>query len=103
VEALQKAGVSVSPASLETDVKSVIGKVAVGEADAGIVYVTDIKAGGSAVEGVAIPDNQNVIASYPIAVLNDSSNAGLALVFMNYVLAAEGGQRTLRQYGFLEA
>ncbi|HEY9289363.1 MAG TPA: molybdate ABC transporter substrate-binding protein [Candidatus Dormibacteraeota bacterium] len=104
-QALQTAGVSVKPASLETDVKAVISKVALGEADAGIVYVTDVKAGGSSVQGVVIPDSQNVIASYPIAILKDSQNLPLAKAFVAYVLenveAHRGGQLTLRQFGFL--
>jgi molybdate transport system substrate-binding protein len=105
-QALQKAGVSVSPASLETDVKAVTSKVAVGEADAGIVYITDVKAAGAGVEGVSIPDNLNVLADYPIVVLKDSQNVPLAKAFVSYVLddapaGSSGGQRTLRQYGFL--
>lgn len=105
-QALQKARVSVHPASLETDVKAVVSKVALGEADAGIVYVTDVKAGGSGVQGVAIPDDENVIAQYPIGVMKGSSNLPLAKAFTTYVLendveGQKGGELILRQYGFL--
>lgn len=97
-QALQKAGVSVTPASQETDVKAVVSKVALGEADAGIVYVTDLKAAGAAVQGVEIPTDQNVVADYPVAVLKDSQNAPLANAFVSYLLGA--GQPTLARYGF---
>jgi molybdate transport system substrate-binding protein len=97
-EALQKAGVSVKPASQETDVKAVVSKVALGEADAGVVYVTDIKAGGAAVQGVQIPLAQNIVADYPVALLKDSQNAPLAKAFVSYLLG--GGQQTLARYGF---
>jgi molybdate transport system substrate-binding protein len=104
-QALQKAGVSVKPASLEVDVKSVVSKVSLGEADAGIAYVTDVKA-ASSIQGVALPAAQNVIADYPIAVLHDSPNVKLAKAFESYVLRNDGegdkgGQLILRQYGFL--
>jgi molybdate transport system substrate-binding protein len=101
LQALQKASVSATPASQETDVKAVLTKVSLGEADAGIVYVTDVKAAGAQVQGVDIPDAFNVIADYPIVVLKDSQNIGLARAFIGYVHA--DGQRTLAHYGFLPA
>lgn len=97
-QALQKAGGSVKPASQEADVKAVLGKVALGEADAGIVYVTDVKAAGNAVEGVAIPPALNVVAEYPIVILKDSQNRALARAFVSYVLT--DGRQTLARYGF---
>jgi len=97
-QALQNASISVKPASQETDVKSVVSKVALGEADAGIVYVTDVKAGGAAVQGVEIPLEQNVVADYPVVVLKDSQNGPLAKAFVAYLLGA--GQQTLTRYGF---
>ena len=97
-QALQKAGVSVKPASQEADVKSVLSKVALGEADAGIVYVTDVKAAGHSVEGVAIAPALNVVAEYPIVILKDSQNRALARAFISYVRT--GGRQTLARYGF---
>jgi molybdate transport system substrate-binding protein len=97
-QALQKAGVTVKPASQEADVKSVLSKVALGEADAGIVYVTDLKAAADAVEGVAIPSVLNVVAEYPIVILKDSQSRALARAFVSYVLT--DGRQTLARYGF---
>ena len=71
-EILGKAGVTVKPVSEEDNVKAVVTKVSLGEADAGIVYVTDVTAGGDKVEGVEIPEELNVVATYPIATVKES-------------------------------
>ncbi len=97
-QALAKAGVMVKPASLELQVTAVLSKVALGEADAGIVYVSDIVTSGK-VDGVAIPDNQNVIADYPIAELDKAQNRTAADAFIAYVLSPEG-QSMLVAAGF---
>src|SRR5260370_1352615 len=97
-QALQKAGVSVQPASQEADVKAVLTKVALGEADAGIVYVTDVKAAVGAVEGVAIPPAVNVVAEYPIVILKDSHNRALSTALRSYVLT--DGRPILVRDGF---
>ena len=99
-EVLGKAGVSVKPVSEEDNVKAVVTKVSLGEADAGIVYVTDVAAGGDKVEGIGIPESQNVLAIYPIATVSESRSPGQAQAFMDLVLSAEG-QQVLRANGFL--
>jgi molybdate transport system substrate-binding protein len=98
-QAFQRAGLRVVPASQETDVKAVVSKVALGEADAGIVYITDVKAGGVKVQGIAIPDNQNVVAAYTIAVVKATHDGGAAQAFVDFVLSAQG-QRVLASFGF---
>lgn len=97
-QALAKAGVTVRPASLELEVTAVLNKVALGEADAGIVYVSDVVSSGG-VDGVAIPDTQNVIADYPIATLTGAPDKGAAQTFVDYVLSADG-QALLKRAGF---
>ena len=99
-ESLAKAGVTVKPVSEEDNVKAVVTKVSLGEADAGIVYVTDVTAGGDKVQGVAIPEELNVLATYPIATVKASKAQDQAQAFMDQVLGAEG-QQVLKQYGFL--
>jgi molybdate transport system substrate-binding protein len=99
-EALAKADVTVKPVSEEDNVKAVVTKVSLGEADAGIVYVTDVTAGGDKVEGVDISEELNVLATYPIATVKASQHADQAQAFMDLVLSAEG-QQVLKQYGFL--
>ncbi len=99
---LQKAGVAVTPKSLEENVKGVVAKVSLGEADAGLTYVTDAKAAAEKAEGVPIPDEQNVIAVYPMGLLQQAGNKDAALAFRRFVLSP-AGQATLTGYGFLPA
>ena len=99
-QVLDQAGVSVQPVSQEDNVKAVVTKVSLGEADAGIVYVTDVSAGGDKVEGVDIPRAQNVVATYPIATVKASKAQDKAQAFMALVLSDQG-QQVLARYGFL--
>ncbi len=93
------AGVSVRPRSLEENVKGVVTKVTLGEADAGIVYATDVIAAGTQASGVAIPAEQNVVAQYPMAVVSDAPNPTGARTFVDFVLSSDG-QAILQSYGF---
>jgi molybdate transport system substrate-binding protein len=99
-QALEQAKVTVAPVSQEDNVKAVVNKVALGEADAGVVYVTDVTAGGDKVEGVDIPREQNVTATYPIATVKASRAQDKAQAFMDLVLSDQG-QQVLKKYGFL--
>ena len=98
-EALANAGVTPSIDTNEPDVRSLLTKVEAGDLDAGIVYVTDVLAAGDAVEGIDIPADENVIATYPIAALTDAANAEVADAFVEFVLSDEG-QEILDSYGF---
>jgi molybdate transport system substrate-binding protein len=86
--------------SYEADVKSVLTKVSLGEADAGIVYTTDALTATSTTTTIDIPDALNVIALYPIGVVKTSTNASTAQQFVDYVAGADG-QAVLAQYGFI--
>ena len=97
-QALSKAHVTVKPASLELQVTGVLNKIALGEADAGMVYRSDIVT-SSYVAGVAIPDDQNVIADYPIATLKSAPNPAGAQAFIDLVLSTDG-QAILKAAGF---
>ncbi|MDP9275692.1 MAG: molybdate ABC transporter substrate-binding protein [Chloroflexota bacterium] len=99
LEALTKAGVTPKPVSQEVDVRAVLNKVSLGEADAGIVYVTDVKSAAGRVTGVDIPEQHQVLARYPIAVVKDSKNARLAHAFVDYLLSP-AGQSMLAEFGF---
>ena len=96
---LQKAGVSLTPTASEPDVKSTLAVVESGEVDAGIVYVTDVKAAGAKVVGVSIPDGQNASTEYPIATLTHAKNPALAKAFVQYV-ESNAGQKVLTDAGF---
>lgn len=98
-QVLQKAALTVRPASFEPDVKGIVAKVASGEADAGIVYATDINATKGAAEGVVIPPNANITAEYPIARISTSANSAAAQAWIAFVTSNEG-RAILRGYGF---
>ncbi len=86
--------------SYEDLVKTVLAKVALGEADAGIVYRSDVT--GDAINRVGmieIPDEMNVVANYPIAAIKDSGQPILAKKFVEFVLS-QSGQEILAKYGF---
>ena len=91
-----------TPESLEQNVKSVVTKVTLGEADAGIVYATDVTAAGADAEGVEIPADLNVVADYPIVTLTGGPNAEGAQAFVDFVLGPQG-QQILASHGFLSA
>ena len=97
----QNAGITVNPVSNEVDVKSTLAKVELGSADAGMVYVTDVKAAGDKAKGIEIPSNLNASTEYPIATIKSSKNAALAGAFVSYVLSSDG-QSVLTQAGFLK-
>ena len=84
--------------SNEDNAKQVVAKVQLGEADAGIVYISDSIAAPD-LKSIEIPTDLNVIAKYPIAPLTKSENADLAAKFTEYVLSAEG-QAVLQKWGF---
>ncbi|MBE2233999.1 MAG: molybdate ABC transporter substrate-binding protein [Anaerolinea sp.] len=93
------AGVTQNIVSYEENVRAVLSKVALGEADAGIVYATDAASAGDAVRILPIPDALNVVASYPLAPIANSAQAELAAQFIALVLSPEG-RAVLARYGF---
>ena len=97
--ALGNAGVEPVPDTNEPDVRALLTKIEAGELDAGIVYATDIAARRATVSGVDIPEEFNVTAEYPIAVLSDGENQADAEEVVGFVLSASG-QAILREFGF---
>ena len=95
----EAAGVTLAPDSEEQSVTDVLGKVTSGEADAGLVYVTDVITAGDAVQGIELPESASVVNHYPIATVADSENADLAQEFVDLVLSDEG-QQVLTDAGF---
>ncbi|KAB1656036.1 molybdate ABC transporter substrate-binding protein [Pseudoclavibacter chungangensis] len=96
---IDAAGITVTPVSEEQNVTSVLTKVKSGEADAGLVYVTDVTAAGDAVEGVAIEGADAATNVYPVTSLKAAANPEAAAAFVAFVTSAEG-QQLLDSYGF---
>lgn len=97
VEAAAK--VDLKPVSEEQSVTDVLGKVSAGEADAGLVYVTDVEGAGGSVQGVPFPEASAAVNTYPVAALKDSRNPALAAAFVQAV-TGEQGQAALAAAGF---
>lgn len=100
--ALAAAGVTIPTDQVTRgqNAKATLTAVSAGDADAAVVYVTDVEAAGSSVKGVKIPGSQNQIAIYPIAPLADAGNPTTAKAFARFV-ASPAGQRILERFGFL--
>jgi molybdate transport system substrate-binding protein len=95
----QSTGTVLSPVSEESSVTDVLGKVTSGEADAGLVYVTDAKTAGSKVESIPFPDAAKAVNTYPITIVKGSRNKQAADAFLDLVLGSEG-QAVLGNAGF---
>ncbi|KGJ77501.1 molybdate-binding protein [Cryobacterium roopkundense] len=92
-------GVTLTPVSEESSVTDVLGKVSSGEADAGLVYVTDVRSAGTSVQGIPFPESTEAVNRYPIAALAASRNPALASSFTQYVTGSLG-QKILQESGF---
>ena len=88
----QAVGVVLNPVSEESSVSAVLSKVTTGQADAGLVYVTDVLGSGGRAEAVSFPESAGVVNTYPIAPLVESKNASLAGKFVALVCGPLGGQ-----------
>ncbi|MFJ6015441.1 molybdate ABC transporter substrate-binding protein [Streptomyces sp. NPDC092952] len=100
-KALDAAKLKLTPVSYEQDVKSALTKVELKEADAAVVYRTDVKAAGDKVEGVEFPESADAVNDYPIALLKNAPNAAASEAFIALVRSAEG-QKVLTGAGFLK-
>lgn len=92
-------GVKLTPVSEENAVTDVLGKVSSGEADAGLVYVTDVKGAGSSVTGIPFAESGSAVNTYPIATIAASRNATVAKAFVDYV-TGRVGRAVLAAAGF---
>jgi molybdate transport system substrate-binding protein len=97
-EVLANASIAVTPKSREASVKATLSKVELGEADAAIVYVSDVASSGK-VDGVEIPDAVNVVTTLPVVALKDAKNSALAQAWVDFVIAREN--ELVDSYGFL--
>lgn len=92
-------GITLTPVSEESSVTDVLGKVTSGEADAGLVYVTDVKGAGEKVKGIPFPESDKAVNTYPIATVGTSKNKELAAAFIAAV-TSEAGKKVLSDAGF---
>ena len=95
----QETGTTLHPVSEESSVTDVLGKVVSGEADAGLVYVTDVRAAGDKVQEIPFPESARAVNTYPIAAVRTGRNKDLAAAFMETVTGPDG-QELLRGAGF---
>jgi molybdate transport system substrate-binding protein len=95
----EASGVAIKPVSEEQSVTDVLNKVTTGEADAGLVYVTDVKAAGDKVKGITFPESSSAVNTYPIGVLADTKSKDLAQEFVDLVTGG-AGQQILADAGF---
>lgn len=93
------AGITLSPVSEESSVTDVLGKVTSQEADAGLVYVTDVKGAGNKVKGIPFPESDKAVNIYPIATVGTSKNKELAAAFIAMVTGNDG-RKILADAGF---
>ena len=100
--ALGAANVSITPVTLEQDVKAALSKVKLGEVDAALVYRTDARAASSDVDGIEFPESAKAINDYPIVVLSRSGNKPAAVAFVAWVMS-DKGQAVLANDGFQKA
>ncbi|PZH14698.1 molybdate ABC transporter substrate-binding protein [Streptomyces sp. NTH33] len=100
-KALDASHLKLTPVSYEQDVKSALTKVELNEADAALVYRTDVKAAGGRVRGVGFPESAEALNDYPITLLKNAPNATAARAFIELVTSAEG-RRVLTRVGFLK-
>ncbi|MEV7992923.1 molybdate ABC transporter substrate-binding protein [Streptomyces sp. NPDC086077] len=98
---LDASKLKLTPVSYEEDVKSALNKVVLKEADAAVVYRTDVRAAGDKVEGVDFPESADAVNDYPITLLKSSQNTEAAEAFIELVQSAEG-QKVLNEAGFLK-
>ena len=99
-KALDTGRLKLTPVSWEEDVKSALNKVVLKEADAAVVYKTDVEAAGDMVEGVEFPESADAVNDYPITLLKESRNPQAAKAFIELVRSPDG-QKVLSEAGFL--
>lgn len=95
-------GITLTPVSEEPDVRSTLGRVSTGNADAGLVYVTDVLAAGADVQGITFPESGEAVNTYPVVALKDAADADLAQDFVDLVVS-DTGQSILAAAGFARA